>query len=146
MQGESLSGAGLLGRLVASVVLVYGTFNPEGYSFFHWAIDPVVRGAGEAARAQLPVKVLAGLVLAGAWLFFVQTTRRSIGWKGALLVLAIIAAVVWALVDWQLLDPSSSRAIGHLVLIGLALVLALGMSWSHLSRRLSGQVDTDDID
>jgi hypothetical protein len=141
-----MSGAGLLGRFVAAVVLVYGTFNPEGYSFFHWAIDPVVRGAREAAGAQLPVKVLVGLVLAAAWLFFVQATRRSIGWKGALLVLAIITAVIWALVDWRLLDPSSSRAIGHLVLIGLALVLALGMSWSHLSRRLSGQVDTDDID
>lgn len=145
MQGESLSAKGLLGRFVGSLVLVYGTFNPEGYSFFHWAINPLVKGQMDAARAQLPVKVLVGLLLLGIWVFLVQTTRRAIGWKGALLVLAVIGALIWALIDWHVLDPQSSRAIAHLVLIGLAIVLGLGMSWSHLSRRLSGQVDTDDI-
>lgn len=100
----------------------------------------------DAARPQLPVKLLVGLVLAGGWVFFVQATRRSIGWKGAALVLAILAALVWALIDWRLLDPASSRTIAHLVLVALALVLTLGMTWSHLSRRLSGQVDTDDTD
>jgi hypothetical protein len=56
-----------------------------------------------------------------------------------------VAVVVWLLADWHVLNPSSSRAIGHVVLLALALVLTLGMTWSHLSRRLSGQVDTDDI-
>ncbi|MCI0697027.1 DUF6524 family protein [candidate division KSB1 bacterium] len=30
-------------------------------------------------------------------------------------------------------------------MIIFALVLAMGMSWSHLTRRLSGQIDTDQI-
>ena len=145
MQGEGVSGKGVLGRFLASLVLVYGTFNPEGYSYFHWAIAPLVHGDTAAASQSVPVKVLVALVLIGVWAFFVQTARRSIGWKGAILVLGIIGALVWALVDWQVLNPSSSRAIGHVVLVGLAVVLALGMSWSHLSRKISGQVDTDDI-
>ena len=145
MQGETLSGKGILGRFLGALVLVYGTFNPEGYSYFHWAINPVFRGQMEAARAELPVKLLVGLILLGVWVFLIQTTRRSIGWKGAILILAIIGTLIWALIDWHVFSPESSRAIGHLVLVGLAIVLGLGMSWSHLSRRLSGQVDTDDI-
>jgi len=145
MQSDGVSAKGILGRFLAALVLVYLTFNPEGLSFFHWALVPIVKDRA-AAGQQLPLKLLAGLALIGVWVFFVQATRRSIGWKGALLILAILATLVWALIDWHVLNPTSSRAIGHVVLLAITLVLALGMSWSHLSRRLSGQVDTDDTD
>lgn len=145
MQTDGVTGKGVLGRFVASLVLVYATFNPEGYSFFHWAINPLVKGDTATAGQAIPIKILVGLLLIGIWAFFVQSTRRSLGWKGAILMLGILGALVWALIDWHVLNPSSSRAIGHVVLLALAVVLALGMSWSHLSRKLSGQVDTDDI-
>lgn len=145
MQAETLTARGIFGRFLGALVLVYGTFNPEGYSYYHWAVSPVFQGQMEVARAGLPVKLLVGLILVGVWVFLVQTTRRAIGWKGALLVLAIIGTLIWALIDWHVFSPTSSRAIGHLVLVGLAIVLGLGMSWSHLSRRLSGQVDTDEL-
>jgi hypothetical protein len=144
MQGDGVGAKGILTRFIAAIVLVYGTFNPEGYSFYHWAVAPAVNGTA-AAGEQLPVKVLVGLLLVAAWVFFVQTTRRSIGWKGVLLILAILGAFVWALADWDVLQPGNSRVIAHIVLVALALVLALGMSWSHISRKVSGQVDTDDI-
>src|SRR5688572_18849971 len=144
MQMEKVGGKGVLVRFIAALVLVYITFNPEGFSYFHWAIDPIVSGGAAAQNA--PLKVLAGLLLLGIWIFFVQTTRRSIGWKGALLILAILATVGWALISYRLLSASSGRAIAHIVLIALSLVLTLGMSWSHVSRRISGQVDTDQID
>ena len=146
MQAEGLSFKGILVRLLGSLVLVYATFNPEGQSFYHWAIAPIGSDVAGAASAQLPIKLLVGLLLLAGWVVFVQTTRRSIGAKGAILVLAILATIIWALVDSNLLKPNSSRAIAHLALIGLALVLTLGMSWSHVSRKLTGQVDTDDID
>ncbi len=145
MQSESISATGILGRFLAALVLVYGTFNPEGYSFFHWALKPVIDGPGAAVREALPLKLLVGLLLAGLWVFLLQVTRRAIGVKGALLVAAILGALVWALIDWRILQAGSSRAIAHVVLVALAVVLTLGMSWSHLSRRISGQVDTDDI-
>jgi len=146
MQAEGLSVKGVLVRLIGALALVYATFNPEGHSFFHWAIAPIGSTTAGVVTAQLPIKLLVGLVLLAGWVVFLQTTRRSIGLKGALLVLAIMATIIWALIDSNLLHPDSSRAIAHLVLVGLALVLTLGMSWSHLSRKLTGQVDTDDID
>jgi hypothetical protein len=35
---------------------------------------------------------------------------------------------------------------GWIAIVCVALLLALGLSWSHLWRRLTGQVDTDDFD
>ncbi len=145
MEAEGVGGKGILVRFLISLILVYATFNPEGYSFFDWVIKPLAQGDMALAQHQLPLKLLAALLLVGIWAFFLQTTRRSIGWKGGLLVLAIAGVLIWLLMDWHVLRPTSSRAISHLVLVALAIVLTLGMSWSHLSRKLSGQVDTDDI-
>ncbi len=145
MTGDGISGKGFLARFLFALILAYATFNPEGYSFFHWALGPLVRGDMVGARDQLPIKLLAALLLVGIWVFLIQTTRRSIGLKGVALVLAILAVLVWALIDWQVLETGSTRVIGHIIVIALAIVLTLGTSWSHISRRVSGQVDTDDI-
>lgn len=144
MGPQGFSWTGIFGRFAAALVLVYGTFNPEGYSFFHWAINPMVRGQMEVAGQQLPVKLLAALLLVAVWIFFLKATRRSIGWMGALLMVGILGALVWALIDWHVLNPTSSRAIAHVVLVALALVLTIGMSWSHVTRKVTGQVDTDE--
>jgi hypothetical protein len=44
-----------------------------------------------------------------------------------------------------LLLPTGSAAIAHIALVAVGLVLGVGMSWSLLSRRLTGQVDTDQV-
>ena len=41
----------ILVRFLVSLVLVYATFNPEGYSFFDWAISS---GAGSSQRRSCP--------------------------------------------------------------------------------------------
>jgi hypothetical protein len=43
-------------------------------------------------------------------------------------------------------NPASIPALTHIALIVAALVLAVGMSWSHLRRQLTGQVSTDEVD
>jgi Family of unknown function (DUF6524) len=74
---------------------------------------------------------------------FLQATRRSIGIMGAILVTAVCAGVIWLLIDYNVVSASSTRGITRVILIAIAVVLAVGMSWSHLSRRLTGQGDTD---
>jgi hypothetical protein len=90
-----------------------------------------------------PVKFLAGIGLATGWVIFLTATRRSIGWLGATLVLALAGGVVWLLLDTGVASARSSRGIAHIVLICTAIVLGAGMTWSHLSKRLTGQTDTD---
>lgn len=126
-------------RLLAAGVLVFATYNPEGLSYYHWALAPL---AGDS-RSFSATKFLAGTVLLAGWVVYLQATRRSIGGMGALLVAAITGGVIWLLIEWRLVSAGSERGVAHVVLIAVSLVLGIGMSWSHLSRRFSGQSDTD---
>jgi len=137
--GPSFGGIAL--RALAAIVLVFATYNPEGVSFYHWAVAPLLGGAPTAGLASL--KALAGIALVAGWAVFLTATRRSIGVLGSVLVLAISGALVWILLDFGLVRAGTARGITYVVLICTALMLAIGMSWSHMSRKLSGQVDID---
>lgn len=137
--GPGLQGIAL--RTLAALVLVFATYNPEGYSFYHWVLAPLLGHA--ATSGPTSVKFLAGIGLLTGWVVFLAATRRSIGIKGAVLVLAISGGLVWLLVDVGVVSATSARGISYVVLICTALLLAVGMSWSHISRGLTGQVDTD---
>ena len=143
MQFERLTPVGVIVRFLTALLLVYATFNPEGVSYFHWAIMPLIRGEGIGSIG--PIQVVAGILLLIGWLVFLQATRRSLGILGALLVLALGAALIWLLVDWHVLAPRSSRAFGHVALVIISLVLAIGLSWSSVNRRITGQLDTDQV-
>jgi len=124
-------------RWLIAAVLVGLTYNPTGYSFYHWvAFNP---------HYLLPLKILAGLVLLVAYIVFLRSTWRSIGALGIFLTLAICGTLVWLLIDLNWL--SVNRYI--LIWIGLAIisvVMAVGISWSHFRRRWTGQIDADDVD
>ena len=142
MPNESIGWSGVLIRMLAALVLVFLTWNAEGWSYYHWAIEPMIGGTPGFSA----VKFLAGTVLLAAWVVFLQATRRSIGLMGAALVAAICGGVIWLLISSGIITANSGRGIARAVLIGLSLVLAVGMSWSHLSRRITGQSDTDVVD
>lgn len=141
MERDRLSPAGVLTRFVMALALVYGTYNPEGVSYFHWALYPLF--GGPPTNGLLPLKFLVGVLLAAGWGIYLHATRRSLGAPGALLFVAIIGGVIWLLVDLDVVHVASSRGIQYAVLFTLAILLSAGMSWSFLSRRLSGQIDTD---
>jgi len=143
MATDGVTIGGVFARFLAALVLVYATYNPEGYSFYHWALLPLARGEGissfNAGKFILFVLLIAG------WVVFVQAARRSIGLVGALLIGALSVGVIWFLTERHLVNAGSTRVISHLALVIISLVLAIGMSWSHMQRRLTGQVDTDEL-
>ncbi len=147
MAEKGFSWSGLALRLVAALVLVYATYNPEGVSFFHWTFQPKPGETGVMAylHSFTPIKAFAGLALIAGWVVFLQATRRSLGAGGALLVLGLFGCTIWAMIYYGAISPTSSKTIAHLILIAVSLVLAIGLSWSHISRRLSGQLDTDNV-
>lgn len=129
---------GFLVRWFGALLLVGLTFNPAGYSYFHW-----LKGSSEQ---QLPLKALAGVVLLIGAVVYLRATLRSLGWLGIALTLALLGTMVWLLVDLDWLNLSATGVGGWLAVVITATVLAVGMSWSHIRRRLSGQLDTDDVD
>jgi hypothetical protein len=63
-----------------------------------------------------------------------------------LLVASLFAVVVWMLYYYDVVKSSSGAVLTWIVLIGVAVVMTVGMSWAHLRRRLSGQATVDEID
>jgi len=127
-----------LGRLIAALALVYATYNPSGYSYYHWLenslpdFDPLV--------------AFAGIVLLIGWVMFIRATMRSMGLLGVMLAVAFFGTLLWLIIDRGWLSVDNTKAITYIVEFLLAAVLATGMSWSHIRRRLTGQIDVDDVD
>ncbi len=135
---------GIVLRAVAALVLVFATYNPDGFSYYHWAIEPMIDGSTSSGAASL--KFLAGIALLAGWVVFLTATRRSIGFAGSILVLAIASGLVWLLLDFGMMSARTTRGMTYVVLVCTGLLLAVGMSWSHVSRKISGQVDMDQTD
>ena len=140
---ERLTPGGLIVRFLTALLLVYASFNPEGVSFFHWTVAPLIQGEG--IRSVGPLKLAAGILLIIGWLVFLQATRRAPVLLGAVLLLAGAAAIVWLLIDSHLVPPGSARAAIHLTLLIVSLALAISPSWSSITRRGSGQPDINRI-
>ncbi len=138
MSEGGLSGQGFLWRWVLCLVLVMATFNPTGFSYYAW----VVGGGMES----LPLKALAGIVLFAAYAFIGHATWESLGPFGVFLSAAFFAAVIWVLVDFGLLSLDSVSVVAWIALVAVATVLAVGMSFSLVRRKVTGQVDVDDVD
>lgn len=135
---KEFNAVSFLARWVFAALLVFGTYNPTEYSYISW-----VFGGGTEFG---PVPALVGVGLLIAWIVFLRATFMSLGWLGITLGAAFFACFIWLLVDVGWLSLDSTGAITWLALLLISLILALGMSWSHVRRRLSGQYDVDDVD
>ena len=129
---------GFLIRLVLAMLLVLATFNPTGTSLFHWIKD--------GFETDLPLKVLACVVLLIGYVICLRATFRAIGIFGVALVAALLGAIGWVLYDYGYLDVEDPGLMQWLVLFGMGLILGIGLSWSHVRRAISGQADMDDVD
>ncbi len=127
-----------LWRWCVSLALVLLTYNPSGYSYVHWLREEF---SGDGLGA---IHFLAGAVLLTGWAIYIAATARSLGALGTVLGVAVIGGLIWLLVDLGLISAGSTRAIVWLALIALATLLAVGLSWSHIWRRLSGQLEVDE--
>ncbi len=138
MASSRFGWGGFIVRWLVALVLVLGTFNPSKYSYYDW----ITRSGSE----DLPLKVLVGLAILIVLIVFARATLRSIGVVGLVLGAAFFAAVIWVLIDYELLEAGTSTVMTYILLVIVATLLAIGLSWSHVRRRLSGQSDVDDLD
>jgi hypothetical protein len=130
--------AGFLLRWLIATVLVLTSYNPSGYSFYHWVSENITSPS--------PMMALAGILLLIGWTVYLRATARSLGAFGLLLAAAFFGTLVWLLIDWNLLRADSIKAVSWIILVILAAILAVGISWSHIRRRMTGQVDVDEVE
>lgn len=129
---------GVLLRFFVAVLLVFSTYNPEGYSYYHWAIKILPEFS--------ILKAFVGVVLIIVWVIYLRATLLSLGFVGLMLAVAFFGLLFWLIVDWGLVPADSVRALTYLVEVAACAVLATGVSWSHIRRRITGQIDVDDIE
>ena len=131
---------GFLIRFLAALALVLITFNPSGHSAYHWIVDAVAEGQFGPLYLLLIAALLVG------WAILWVATARSLNAFGVILTALVLGAIVWLLIDWGLLEADSVSSVTWIVLVCLAAVLAVGLSWSHLWRRMTGQVNVEHVD
>lgn len=123
-------------RLAFALVLVLLTYNPTDYSWVGYL------------NADIPLvyKAASGLVLLIGWVMFLRATWNSLGPIGTVLAAAFFGVIIWLFIEWGLFTLEDTTVLRWVFLLVLAGVLAVGMSWSHVRRRISGQFDTDEIE
>lgn len=125
-------------RWLAAFALLALTFNPTQFNFVRWA--------ERSWPDSMPLIILAGLLLVIGYVIYLRATFRSIGALGIGLVAAVFAALIWVLIDFGILSLDNRKMQVWLGILALSLVLGIGLSWSIIRRRLTGQADVDDID
>ena len=137
---RDLSPTGFVFRLLAAFVLVFATYNPTKWSFVSWLRTTMA----DEAMALGPEHLLVGILIAIGWTIFGVASIRALGVLGLVLGGAFLAALVWFLIDFGLLSASSADSVTWIVLVCLAILLAVGVSWSHIWRRMTGQLEVSD--
>lgn len=125
-------------RFLFALLLVLLSYNPSGYSYFHWVHNSI--------HHITPYVVIAGILLLIGWGIYLKATLNSLGFIGIVALAALFACLVWLFVYWGLLSATNVSAMAWVIEILLAALLAVGMCWSHFTRRMSGQVDVDEIE
>lgn len=124
-------------RFLVALVLVFASYNPSEYSWYHWFL--------QAENKLDALLLLAGVVLIIGWAIYLRATIRSLGAIGTLLAIAFFGALVWVLIDYDLLSLSNTTILQYVALLIMSAILATGISWSHIRRRITGQADVDEV-
>lgn len=129
---------GFVLRWLFAFLLLAATYNPTDWNFTRW----VMASGGD----MMSVAVLGSLLLIVGYIIYLRATMRSIGPIGMLLVLGLVGALLWVAFDLGWMNFENSTATTWIALVAGSFVLGIGLSWSHVRRRLSGQADMDDVD
>lgn len=129
---------GFLLRFVFAVIVVFASYNPEGQSYYHWIIESFPEFS--------VIKAFVGVVLVIGWVILIRATLGSLGFIGIILASAFFGLAIWLVIDVLGLSTDNIHVITYIIEIMIASVLSIGVSWSHVRRRISGQIDTDEVD
>ncbi|MEJ6403554.1 DUF6524 family protein [Yoonia sp. 2307UL14-13] len=129
---------GFVIRWVFAFVLLAATYNPTEWNFVRWSMANF--------ETNLSLTVLFGLILLVGYIIYLRATLRSIGVFGMILVFAVVGTLLWVLYDQGIVSLDNPTVNTWIAVFTLSFVLAIGLSWSIVRRRLTGQADMDDVD
>ena len=128
---------GFVVRWLMAFLLLAATYNPSGYSYFHWVMqDP---------PADRLFQGIVGSALMFCYFVFIDITRRSLHAFGLLTVTIMCSLVAVWLAREGWVDVDRRAHFDLLVLGTIATVLAIGLSYSHVHYRLGGVKQVEEV-
>lgn len=121
--------------LVLSLALALGTWNPTGHHFIHYisSVDDILSG----------FKPFGILIMLALWLLAIKSIFQSLGLYGAIVTVIIIAAFIWGLQEYSLINVTEFEQAGWAVTIGIGLLIWFGLNASIIWKKLTGVYTTD---
>ena len=120
---------GFLIRWVFALILIVATWNPSFWNYSDWVMVNYT--------SQLSLKVLGALVLIAGYLIYLRATLNSIGIVGMVLILALVGAFLWVMFSQGWMTFGNYAFNGWIIILALSLVLAVGMYFSVMWRRMT---------
>jgi hypothetical protein len=117
-------------RWLISATLVFASYNPSGHSYWHWATAP---GGSPSLEACI------GIFLLAAWVAVARMAFAALGYRGVAAVVSLIIAAIVFRVGLGWLIFANVAVTGYTILLWISTVLGIGLSWSFLQRRISGE-------
>jgi hypothetical protein len=133
MATPGISWTGVIWRLAFAVTLVLLTFNPTGHSFYHWLTVPMT--------GMTALKAFSGVLLLIGWVFCIRTAFVALGTIGLVLGAALFGTATWMTVEFGWFRLDGLTAMTWVALLILGVLLGLGLSWSLIRARTTGQVE-----
>jgi len=133
----TLTATGAALRFLFALLLVMLTYNPSGTSYVHWVYQSLDMSS--------PYQILSGIALLIGWGIYLKATMNSLGFISIVASGALLGCLLWLLIYWGWLSMDNATAMTWMIEVLLAILLTIGMCWSHITRRLSGQLDVDEV-
>jgi hypothetical protein len=115
--------------LLASL-LVLGTYNPSGHSYFHWVTET---GGSVTAKLSVGIVLFTGLVAVGRMAYL------SMGFFGITAISLMVIMSVLAGVGLGFFAFDNVHVTIYFVLFWIILVLGIGISWGFVQKRIAGE-------
>lgn len=119
------------GWALFTLVLVYATWNPTGYSMTEYVMW------SDGRRA---VRFFVAVVLLAVYAFYLHETFLTFNYKGAIIFVLFVAGVLWLAVDFGVLSAASTGAWRWLAPGIFALLLTVGLQGNRIYRNATGRV------
>ena len=119
-------------RCLLCALVVFSAYNPSGTSYYHWAT---------ATPGLTSTQIAVGILVLTGIVTILRMAFLSTGYLGiaALTLTILMSIVLGAGLDlFELEDMTFST---YAIEIVISLVLGMGLSWSFIQRRLSGERD-----
>lgn len=128
----------LLTRILVAAIVVFSTYNPSGFSAYHWVMDQPSKTDAWVILVIIVMLLINFALVIAAW--------KALGMIGTVVVLILFAAVTYLTLQEGWADTGNADSIQWLALILYSVFLGIGLAGAIIWRRATGQVVTDEAD